>query len=359
MFTAEAEFYMERCLTLASKGKGKTLTNPMVGAVLVFNNTIIGEGWHKAYGESHAEVGAIKNCWAPEYMDQATLYVSLEPCSHHGKTPPCSDLILEHNIPKIVVGCLDPNPQVAGSGIAQLKNSGREVIVGVLQDKCEKLNAGFIKYHRHKSPFIHLKWAETKDGFIAPADHRPYWISHPLSKQWVHQLRSEHQAILIGVQTLLDDQPQLNVRLWKGNHPQVCVIDPKGRCFESPKLLERLDCPWIFTEANPPKSTNPQIQLFAWEGLEQLSRILYEKKIQSLLVEGGAKTIQYFIEKRRWDQATVFRSKKTFQQGILAPKINFSALQRHTFAGDEVNVYSNNEANIEDSSSGHRTGRLD
>ncbi|MGB0376484.1 MAG: bifunctional diaminohydroxyphosphoribosylaminopyrimidine deaminase/5-amino-6-(5-phosphoribosylamino)uracil reductase RibD [Flavobacteriaceae bacterium] len=341
MFPEAAEIYMERCLSLAEKGRGKTRTNPMVGAVLVYNGKIIGEGWHKAYGGGHAEVEAIRSCWAPEKIPEATLYVSLEPCNHHGKTPPCSSLILEHQIKKIVVGSLDPNPQVAGKGVQRLKSAGCEVWIHVLEQKCLSLNRAFMSFHKRHRPYIHLKWAQTSDGFMAPAHSDSYWISDRLSKQWVHQIRGEYQAILIGIQTLINDRPRLNVRHWTGTSPQICVIDPQGKCLKNPELIKTLNCPWIFSQSEEEEKPTEDMTLFPWKGLKALLDQLYLNNIQNLLVEGGAKTLSFFIENQLWDEATVFESSQQFLEGLQAPKIPHIEPAIDHFASDQVIRYWN------------------
>lgn len=339
------ETYMSRCLTLAAKGRGKTLSNPMVGAVLVYQGRIIGEGWHKAYGAPHAEVEAIEKCWEPDNISAATLYVSLEPCNHFGKTPPCTELILKHKINKVVIGSLDPNPQVAGQGIAKLKAAGCSVQTGILEEACMELNPGFMKFHGAKRPFIHLKWAQSSDGFMAPSKKQTYWISHQLSKQWVHQMRTEHQAILIGIQTLLDDKPQLNVRYWKGKDPQICIIDPQGKSLEEPKMLQKMKNPWVFTAQDLQKHTN-DFRLFPWEDLETLTKELYKQNIQSVLIEGGAKTIQFFLESGLWDHATVFKSETIFGSGLKAPSMESPPHKNFHLATDQVLIYENKGSRV-------------
>lgn len=334
------ETYMSRCLTLAAKGRGKTLSNPMVGAVLVYQGRIIGEGWHKAYGAPHAEVEAIEHCWEPDKISAATLYVSLEPCNHYGKTPPCTELILKHKIKKVVVGSLDPNPQVAGQGIARLKAAGCSVQTGILEEACLKLNPGFMKFHGAQRPFIHLKWAQSLDGFMAPAEKKAYWISHQLSKQWVHQMRTEHQAILIGIQTLLDDKPQLNVRYWKGKDPQICIIDPQGKSLQAPEIMKKMKNPWIFTAKQLQEHSN-HFSLLSWKDLETMIQELYQQNIQSVLVEGGAKTLDYFLQAGLWDQVTVFKSQTTFGSGLKAPQMNITPVKNLLFATDQVLIYEN------------------
>jgi len=220
---------MQRCLSLAEKALGNTHPNPLVGAVVVYQNKIIGEGWHKKAGEAHAEVNAINKVKQTSLLPKSTLYINLEPCSHYGKTPPCADLIIKSGIKKVVIASRDPNPQVAGKGIERLKNSGIEVIEDILKEEAEFLNIRFYTYHQKKRPYIILKWAQTEDGFIAPLKkdkQQPFWISNALAKQKVHQWRSQETSILVGVQTVIDDNPKLNTREWPGNNPLRLILDP-------------------------------------------------------------------------------------------------------------------------------------
>jgi diaminohydroxyphosphoribosylaminopyrimidine deaminase / 5-amino-6-(5-phosphoribosylamino)uracil reductase len=222
------EKYIKRCIEIAKNGLGTTRPNPMVGCVIVLNNTIIGEGFTSKYGGPHAEVNAINSVKDKTLLNQATLYVTLEPCSHYGKTPPCSDLIIAHKIPNIVIGCIDEHEKVAGKGIEKLKNAGCHVTVGVLENECKIHHKRFFTFHNKKRPYIILKWAETKDGFISPKtknQQKPVWITNEYSRQLVHQWRAEEQAILVGANTVLQDNPSLTVRDWTGENPVRIVID--------------------------------------------------------------------------------------------------------------------------------------
>jgi diaminohydroxyphosphoribosylaminopyrimidine deaminase/5-amino-6-(5-phosphoribosylamino)uracil reductase len=230
------EKYIKRCIELAKNGLGTTYPNPLVGSVIVFENQIIGEGWHQKAGKPHAEVHAINSVKDISLLSKATIYVSLEPCSHFGKTPPCSDLIIENNIPNVVIGTVDPNEKVAGKGIQKLIDAGIHVTIGILENECNELNKRFFTFHQKKRPYIILKWAETADGFIAPVfknKQQPVWITNPSSRQLVHKWRSEEQAILVGTQTVLDDNPSLSVRDWTGNQPIKIILDPKNRLDEN------------------------------------------------------------------------------------------------------------------------------
>jgi diaminohydroxyphosphoribosylaminopyrimidine deaminase/5-amino-6-(5-phosphoribosylamino)uracil reductase len=224
--------YIKRCLELAKNGLGTTYPNPMVGSVIVYNNKIIGEGWHKKAGEAHAEVNAINSVKDKSLLSKSTIYVSLEPCSHFGKTPPCCDLIIQNNIPNVVVGTIDSFAKVSGNGIKKLSEAGKNVTVGILEEECKALNKRFFTYHEKKRPYIILKWAETQDGFIAPLSKEkkePVWITNEFSRQLVHKWRSEEQAILVGTKTVLDDNPKLDVRDWTGTNPTRIILDRFGK----------------------------------------------------------------------------------------------------------------------------------
>ena len=310
--------YMQRCIDLAKKGLGYTYPNPLVGCVIVHKGKIIAEGWHKKAGQYHAEREAILKINDPAVLKESTLYVNLEPCNHHGKTPPCSDLIVEMNIPKVVIGCLDENKIVHGRGVAKLKSIGCEVKTGVLEAECRKLNCRFFHFHQKKRPYIILKWAESADGFIAPGNSdEQYWLTHHLSKQRVHQWRSQEQAIMIGVQTAIADNPKLNTRLWVGNDPIPVVIDPNQRLSDI-KEKRNLDREKILTVPETPhKEEEGKNRLTPHEISDQL----YERGIQSVIIEGGTKSLQHFIDARLWDEARIFITPKILGGGLKGPVI--------------------------------------
>src|SRR5699024_7490427 len=238
------DFYMKRCLQLAENGLGTTYPNPLVGCVIVWKDHIIGEGWHRKSGEPHAEVNAINSVKDKSKLREATLYVNLEPCSHYGKTPPCSDLIIEKELKRVVVGSTDPNPKVAGRGIAKLRQAGIEVATNCLETESQYLNRRFFTFQQQKRPYIILKWAQTRDGFIAPETQtsgKPFWITNPYSKQLVHKWRSEEEGILVGRKTAIKDNPQLNVRLWTGQNPTRVLIDPDLKSLSSKPRLHLFD----------------------------------------------------------------------------------------------------------------------
>ena len=320
------EKYIKRCLELAELGKGHTSPNPMVGSVIVLDDEIIGEGFHHKAGEPHAEVNAINSVANQELLKRATIYVSLEPCSHFGKTPPCADLIIEKQIPKVVIATIDSNAIVCGNGITKLKQAGIDVVTGVLEKEANQLNKTFNTFHQKKRPFIILKWAETADGFIdkvrANSSEPPLKISGNASSRWVHKLRSEVDAILVGKNTALLDNPTLTTRKWKGKNPVRIVID---KDLSLPKNLK------LFTDGLPTlvmnskiSSTENNIQYLKVEGdfITEIIDLLYQQNIQSVLVEGGAHTLQQFIDKNLWDETYVIKSEMSITKGVKAPKMS-------------------------------------
>ncbi|TBN04388.1 bifunctional diaminohydroxyphosphoribosylaminopyrimidine deaminase/5-amino-6-(5-phosphoribosylamino)uracil reductase RibD [Hyunsoonleella flava] len=329
------ESYIKRCIAIAKNGLGITRPNPMVGCVIVANNKIISEGFTSAYGGNHAEVNAIEAVKDKSALKQATLYVTLEPCSHFGKTPPCSDLIIKHRIPKVVIGCIDDNQQVAGKGIKRLIEAGIDVTVGVLEDECKQHHKRFFTFHNKKRPYIILKWAETKDGFIAPkskAKQEPVWITNQYSRQLVHKWRAEEQAILVGTNTALEDNPSLTVRNWTGGNPIRVLIDSSNR------LKKHLN---IFTSEAETIVIDQNIIDFSKPVGIQICDILFQKNINSLIIEGGAKTLQTFIDENLWDEARVFVGDSIFKNGIKAPKFSATLLSQTKLQNDLLNIYNN------------------
>ncbi len=324
------EKYMQRCLQLARNGLGCTAPNPMVGAVIVCGGRIIGEGYHVRCGGPHAEVNAIASVREPELLPQSTMYVSLEPCSHYGKTPPCADLIIEKRIPRVVVGCADPFAQVAGRGIEKLRQAGVEVVVGVCEAECRELNKRFITFHGKKRPYVTLKWAESADRFI---DRQrtlgdglsPVTFSTPATRQLVHKRRAEHQAILVGSCTALFDNPSLTVRDWDGPSPFRLVIDRGGALPATLHLFDGAVPTRVYTEqpaqaayAGCPGVTCVPLQADA-DVIPQVFADLHAQGVQSLLVEGGARLHQAFIDAAAWDEIVVERSSKCLGEGVSAP----------------------------------------
>lgn len=336
------EKYINRCIELAKNGLGTTYPNPLVGSVIVYNDKIIGEGWHKKAGEPHAEVNAINSVKDKSLLSRATIYVSLEPCSHFGKTPPCADLIVYHKIPNVVIGTLDPNEKVAGKGIKKLLVAGANITVGVLEEKCHDLNKRFFTFHNKKRPFIILKWAETADGFMAPItknEQKPVWITNKHSRQLVHKWRTEEQAILVGTKTVLDDNPSLNARDYSGNNPIRIVLDKSGKINTKFHVKDNKIKTIILTENKASETTENCIYekcLFDQNLIENILVVLIKHQIQSVIIEGGRKTIQSFIDKNLWDEARIFKGENVFKNGTKAPIINHSARRKTQILTDEL-----------------------
>ena len=327
--------YIHRCIQLAQNGLGTTYPNPVVGSVIVYNDRVIGEGWHIRAGEAHAEVRAIASVKDKQLLSQSTLYVSLEPCSHYGKTPPCADLIIAHRIPRVVIGCTDPFAKVAGRGIQKLREAGCEVVVGVCQEECEALNKRFFTFHQKKRPYIFLKWAETRDGLIAPLhkqERAPQWITGAYARQYVHLLRSTEAAILVGAGTVWADNPSLSTRSWYGKSPLRVIIDPRLSTRKDFNVWND-EVPTLFIADRDYKGVRHFGQRtevacidFGGEVLPQLCKVLYEREVQSLIVEGGAHTLQQFIKADLWAEALVFRGDTVFTNGLKAPQLSHACL---------------------------------
>lgn len=346
------EKYIKRCIELAKNGLGTTSPNPMVGSVIVYNNTIIGEGYTSPYGGNHAEVNAINSVIDKRLLKKATLYVSLEPCNHFGKTPPCSDLIVKCKISKVVVGCIDPFDKVAGKGIEKLKKHGCNVKVGVLEDECVALNKRFFTYHIKKRPYIILKWAETKDGFISPhlgplpkgEEAKPIWITNQYSRQLVHKWRSEEQTILVGTNTAINDNPKLDVRNWHGKDPVRIVLDRNLRIPENYHLFDKHIKTIVLTEKkNGVGDENlifEQID-FSNDLVQQICTVLFKYNIQSVIIEGGSQTLQTFIDTNLWDEARIFIGDVTFNTGVNAPVIDGEEIVSQTIQSDTLKILKN------------------
>ena len=326
----EEEKYMRRCIELAKNGLCNVAPNPMVGAVIVCDGRIIGEGYHVRCGEAHAEVNAIRSVKDESLLKRSTIYVSLEPCSHYGKTPPCADLIIEKQIPRIVIGCRDPFSKVAGRGIQKLQNAGREVIVGVLEEECLHLIRRFITFNTLRRPFITLKWAESADRFIdiERIDGNPVLLSSSLTSMLVHKKRAENTAIMVGRRTALLDNPSLTVRNWYGRNPIRIVLDRNLSLPNDLQIFNGEVPTLVFTEKEHPeeKSVSYITIDFAHNPLNQIMKELYQRNIQSLLVEGGSQLLQSFIDNELWDEAYIEKCPKRLYSGVKAPEIsnNFS-----------------------------------
>jgi diaminohydroxyphosphoribosylaminopyrimidine deaminase / 5-amino-6-(5-phosphoribosylamino)uracil reductase len=343
------EKYIKRCIELAKNGLGTTYPNPLVGCVIVYENKIIGEGWHKKSGEAHAEVIAIESVQNKELLSSSTLYVSLEPCSHFGKTPPCADLILKYKIPNVVIGTIDPNSKVAGKGIQKLKDSGVNVTFGILEKEGNELNKRFFTFHRKSRPYIILKWAESADGFISPknkTEQKPVWISNEYSRQLVHKWRSEEQAILVGTQTIIDDNPSLTVRDWVGNNPIRVVIDRENTIDSSYNVFDNQAKTIVFSnkEVTSNSDTIQYIKVdFDKNSTQVIVDKLFENNIQSIIIEGGRKTIQSFIDAHLWDEARVFIGGINLNKGTKAPKINNTIYSKSYLKKDTLLTYRNDD----------------
>ena len=313
---------MDRCLFLAQKGIGTTYPNPLVGAVVVVENKIIAEGWHQKAGTAHAEVHALKQI-NDATAKKATLYVNLEPCAHHGKTPPCSALVIARGIKKVVVGAVDPNPKVAGKGIAALRQAGIEVVVGVQEDACLELNKRFYWFHQHKRPYIILKWAESKDGFIAPEGQEKgsvFWISDSHSQQLAHRWRAEEHAILVGRKTAEQDNPMLTTRLWEGTNPIRILIDPENKIPNEAKCKNDAAPTLVFNCLVQKTEKNVSwVKVRKNTLLKDIMLRTYELGIQSILVEGGTQTIEAFMQQQLWNECRVIVGQKKLGKGIKAP----------------------------------------
>ncbi len=339
------ELLMQRTFHLARLGIGAVSPNPRVGCVIVSDGEIIGEGWHHKYGEAHAEVNAIANVSDKNRLAGSTLYVNLEPCSHHGKTPPCSELLIEKGVKKVVISNLDTNPLVAGNGERKLKAAGIEVVTGVLEEEGRDLNKRFFTYHEKQRPYIILKWAQTADGFIAHSNYESKWISNEFSRQLVHKWRSEEDAVLVGTKTAAHDNPMLTVREWSGRNPVRLVIDRFLRLSENLNLFDKTTSTVCFNLLKDEEHPNLKLVRLDEVGfIEQMLAYLHKQKIQSVIIEGGSQTLGFFIEPGWWDEARVFTSTQSFYKGIKAPLIQGELMLRKQVSTDVLEMYSHYEA---------------
>ncbi len=327
---------MCRANFLATLGLGSTAPNPLVGAVIVHGNRIIGEGFHRAYGGPHAEVHAIRSVANQDLLRTATLYVTMEPCAHQGKTPPCADLIIEKQIGRVVIGHQDPFEKVKGKGIEKLQQAGVDVAVGCLQEATEHVNRRFLIFHRQKRPYVLLKWAQTNDGFFARKNGDSKWISHEWSRQLVHKWRAEQMGIVVGAGTVLKDNPQLNIRDWTGTPPLPIILDNHGQIYGTQLIFETHQTSYVF---GPKKQSKASMQYMESTGqpVDILNK-LYDLGIQSVLVEGGSQVLHRFISSGCWDEARIFVSPTTFDEGIAAPEITGTKRTRTRVGTDELIV---------------------
>ena len=320
------KIYMRRCFELARKGLGLTRTNPLVGCVIVHNDRIIGEGYHHEFGGPHAEVNAIRSVKDSSIFPEATLYCNLEPCAHHGKTPPCSNLITQKRIRRVVISNMDPFPSVNGQGISQMEKGGIQVETGFLAGEGFHLNRRFFLFLNKKRPYIILKWAQTADGFIDfvrelddPVGTN--WIAGEECRTLVHKWRSEEAAVMVGTNTVINDNPRLNVRRWTGNNPVRITIDKNGRLPGSPNILDGKQDTIVFSGVHGKYSGKTRsIQIDPSYELGDLLEELYDQKIISVFVEGGTKLLESFLQSGLWDEARVFTGKMSFSQGVKAPE---------------------------------------
>lgn len=346
----EHEFYMHRCLELAKNGLGNVAPNPMVGSVIVNNGRIIGEGYHQKYGQPHAEVNAINSVKDKSLLPYSTLYVNLEPCCHYGKTPPCTDLIIQEKIPEVIIGSVDPYDVVAGKGIARLRNHGVKVKVGVLKGEAMKLNKRFFTFHQKGRPYIILKWAQTADAFIdierlpgTPA--RPTWITSEKLRLLVHKWRTEEQGIMVGTITALKDNPRLNVRDWTGKQPTRIVLDENLTLSEKLNIFDNTQQTLVFnqkTEKNQELTQWIQTDFSSPNFLAEILRILKELQIQSIIIEGGQKLLKTFITQNMWDEARIFQGSKFFVNGLKAPTLPVEKFTQN-FIGNEILFWVKNQ----------------
>jgi diaminohydroxyphosphoribosylaminopyrimidine deaminase/5-amino-6-(5-phosphoribosylamino)uracil reductase len=337
------EFFMQRAMELALLGRGHVSPNPLVGSVIVHEGKIIGEGWHKKYGEPHAEVNAVNDVKDQHLLKDCVIYVSLEPCSHVGKTPPCCDLLIHHRFKKVIVANVDPNPLVNGGGLHKLREAGIEVITGILENKGRELNKRFFTYMEKQRPYIILKWAETADGFIARKNFDSRWISDEFSRQLVHKWRTEEDAVLVGMRTAQYDNPQLNVRDWTGRNPVRIVIDRFLKLGEKSNLFDGSQKTLCYNVLKHEDFQNFSLIRIEEENfLQHLLNDLYKQKIQSVIVEGGAQTLQGFIDLALWDEARVFISPQKFESGIKAPSFAGTLEDECKLKKDWLKIYQRN-----------------
>ncbi len=347
--TTTHEKYMRRCFELAQKGLGKVAPNPMVGAVVVHNGEIIGEGYHQLYGEAHAEPNAINSVKDQELLKESTLYVNLEPCSHYGKTPPCSLLIIQKQIPQVVICNVDPFPEVSGRGIKMLQDAGIDVSWGILKKEGWELNKRFFTFHEKKRPYIFLKWAQSEDGFIDSdrTDNTipPTVFSTTETQRLNHIMRAEESAILVGTNTVLMDNPQLTNRMSEGNNPTRIVIDRKGIISEEYRILNDAAQTLVFTDVDKQNSEHTQYCKinFKQDILPQIMNELYSQRLSSVIVEGGSKVLQSFIAANIWDEAKVEIAPIKLEKGVKAPNIDSTYLsESQNWNPNKILIYKNN-----------------
>jgi diaminohydroxyphosphoribosylaminopyrimidine deaminase/5-amino-6-(5-phosphoribosylamino)uracil reductase len=344
--------FMRRCLELASGAEGMTYPNPLVGSVIVHEGKIIGEGYHLKAGGPHAEARAIESVIDKQLLPSSTLYVNLEPCSHFGKTPPCTDLIIAHSIPVVVAGTTDTSDKVSGKGLAKLRDAGCKVIQGVAEDECRRINRRFFMFHEKKRPYIILKWAQSADGFIdikrvREENSAPGWITGKSERILVHKWRASEQAILVGAETVRMDDPRLNVREWKGDNPVRLILTGSGSLPEKLAMNDQIGSQVIFTFC-PEKINYPGSVLVKLNSNEpsavQIVDYLFKWGIQSLFIEGGAKVLNHFIGSGLWDEARIFYGNQIFKDGVKAPEITGKFCTKVKFSNSNLEILMNNSS---------------
>ena len=335
------ERYMRRAIYLAELGTGKTAPNPLVGCVIVKEDRIIGEGYHQKYGENHAEVNAIESIRENETAAGSTVYVNLEPCAHFGKTAPCTELLIRNKVKKVIIGCTDSNPMVSGRGVERLKRAGIDVHVGILEEECRKINKRFFTFIEKNRPYVTLKWAQTKDGFLDRKRENDeigiHWITATETQSLVHKWRSEEQAILVGRNTIINDNPSLTVREYYGKNPLRVVIDSQLQITENSKEVFSEEAPTIiFNRVKDHEEKNVTWVKIPETSTKCILDQLYKRGIQSIMVEGGSRTLQYFIVDNVWDEANVLVGDIKFGSGVKAPIINKMPVDTYTFGSDRI-----------------------
>lgn len=346
------ETYIRRAIQIAHHGLGSARPNPSVGAVIVCNNMIIGEGFTSAYGGPHAEVNAINSVKDRSLLKDSTIYVTLEPCSHYGKTPPCSDLIIKNGIKNVVIGCIDDNEAVAGKGIKKLRDAHCNVKVGVLESECKQLHKRFFSFHNKKRPYIILKWAQSNDGFLSPETkdtQKPVWISNAYSKTLVHKWRAEEQAILVGTNTVNTDNPSLTTRQYKGYNPTRIILDRNLTLNQDLNVFNTESSTIVITSKDVitknGRATNVILEPINWSQKDsiakQISSVLFKHNINSVIIEGGAQTLQTFINENLWDEARIFTGTIEFKNGITGPKIKGELISSQHIKDDRLAIFKN------------------
>lgn len=335
---------MNRCIYLASKGAGKVAPNPMVGCVIVHNGEITGEGFHRKFGEAHAEINAIASVGDKTTLRNSTLYVTLEPCTHYGKTPPCTDALIKHKIPRIIIAASDNFEKVSGKGIDTLRAAGADVITGILEKEYRWLNRRYFYSVSEKRPYVILKWAQTKDGFIG-RKNEIVKISNKKTSALSHKWRAEEQAIMIGTETAINDNPLLTTRLWHGKNPVRVVIDRTGRIPETLNIFNNDSQTIVFTETK--RSNRDNVEFVSTEFNRNfpgnMLNAMYTRGIQSVIVEGGVYTIQSFINAGLWNEARVVEGNSELKSGIKAPSLNIEPVSQVNTGGDLLKIYINQE----------------